>query len=211
MDTIFEIFKTIFPAIITGIFTFLATKYTYNKNIPLDKMEIAYDKIYNPIYHILLQNNSNNICTNQISLDIFVILNKYNDYADRSTLHAFDLYHKNRDKDSFINFKNNINNKYIYLRKRLGYLEPNLIQAYTYSSKNEKSVLRLVLECTVAYITMLAYALLSASVHTVITWIAFSLICIIIIELLTLFFRNILIYIREIIKHIKSNNKCRKN
>lgn len=165
----------------------------------------------NPIYHILLQNNSNNICTNQISLDIFVILNKYNDYADRSTLHAFDLYHKNRDKDSFINFKNNINNKYIYLRKRLGYLEPNLIQAYTYSSKNEKSVLRLVLECTVAYITMLAYALLSASVHTVITWIAFSLICIIIIELLTLFFRNILIYIRKIIKHIKSNNKCRKN
>ena len=53
MKSFIEILKTILPAIVTGIFTFIVTKYNYTKNIPLDKMETAYDKIYYPIYNLL--------------------------------------------------------------------------------------------------------------------------------------------------------------
>ena len=53
MKSFIEILKTILPAIITGVFTFFVTKYNYNKNVPLDKMEIAYDKIYYPVYKMI--------------------------------------------------------------------------------------------------------------------------------------------------------------
>lgn len=39
----------ILPAIIAGFFTFYITKYTYSKNQPLDKLEIAYNNIYSII------------------------------------------------------------------------------------------------------------------------------------------------------------------
>lgn len=58
MKSFIEILKTILPAIVTGIFTFIVTKYNYTKNIPLDKMETAYDKIYYPIYNLLHKKNS---------------------------------------------------------------------------------------------------------------------------------------------------------
>lgn len=50
MELLIEILKIILPAIITGIFSFFVARYNYGKNVPLDKMEIAYDKIYFPIY-----------------------------------------------------------------------------------------------------------------------------------------------------------------
>ena len=54
---IMEILKEVVPVIITGIFTFLITKYTYNKNIPLDKLEITYNRIYYPVYQLLYNKN----------------------------------------------------------------------------------------------------------------------------------------------------------
>ena len=50
MKILFEVLKVILPAIISGIFTFIVTKYTYNKNKPLDKLEIAYDKVYKTLF-----------------------------------------------------------------------------------------------------------------------------------------------------------------
>lgn len=52
-DTFIEILKAVLPVIITGIITFLITKYSYHKNIPLDKLEIAYNRIYYPIYCLI--------------------------------------------------------------------------------------------------------------------------------------------------------------
>lgn len=43
MGIFIEIMKIVLPTIVGGIFTFLITKYTYNKNVPLDKLEIAYN------------------------------------------------------------------------------------------------------------------------------------------------------------------------
>lgn len=57
MEKIFDIIKIILPSIITGIFTFLITRYNYNKNIPLDKLEIAYNRVYYPLFRLIKDNN----------------------------------------------------------------------------------------------------------------------------------------------------------
>ena len=65
MESFIEILKIILPALITGIFTFIVTKYNYNKNVPLDNMKIAYNRIYYPLYKIINNNkeyNENNKC-----------------------------------------------------------------------------------------------------------------------------------------------------
>ena len=53
MESFIEILKIILPTLITGIFTFVVTKYNYNKNVPLDNMKIAYNRIYYPLYKII--------------------------------------------------------------------------------------------------------------------------------------------------------------
>lgn len=50
IDIILELLKVVLPVVITGLFTFFVTKYTYSKNIPLDKLEITYNRVYYPIY-----------------------------------------------------------------------------------------------------------------------------------------------------------------
>ena len=42
MGIFIEIMKIVLPTIVGGIFTFLITKYTYNKNVPLDKFELRF-------------------------------------------------------------------------------------------------------------------------------------------------------------------------
>ena len=56
MESFIEVLKVILPALITGIFTFIVTKYNYNRNVPLDNMKIAYNRIYYPIYRVIGQN-----------------------------------------------------------------------------------------------------------------------------------------------------------
>lgn len=43
MGIFIEIMKIVLPTIVGGIFTFLITKYTYNKNVPLDKLKNLYN------------------------------------------------------------------------------------------------------------------------------------------------------------------------
>ncbi len=158
MDLLVEILKEILPAIITGICTFFITRYSYNKNVPLDKMEIAYNRIYYPIYKIIYGKYKDNI--NDLDTTIRKIkpyLDKYNKYADISTIKLFDLLCKNKDKNSYINFVNNICNKNTYLRRKLGYLEPNVIQIYTYANKTEKFMIRLLLEIIILYCSVIVY------------------------------------------------------
>lgn len=152
MKTLYEIGKTILPAIMSGIFTFLVTKYTYNKNRPLDKLEIAYNRFYYPLYKI--------ICNKEICNDIDLIINKtktyldkYDKYVDKSTFRAYkylcECNTNTKKKSAYQNFKNNIHNRNTYLRRKLGYLEPNLLQIYTYSSQSEKFTFRILIECCV--------------------------------------------------------------
>lgn len=185
MDIFFEILKTILPAVITGIITFFITKYTYNNNKPLDKFEIAYNRIYYPLYKLIKSD------TKDIE---FIInkakyyLNKYDKYADRSTLRAFnslcECNSEAKKKDAYENFKENIYNKNSYLRRKLGYLEPSFLQIYTYMSKNEKSSFRILVELLCIYLFVFIGDFFIDEIQSVLNYIAFIFIIVMIIELI---------------------------
>ena len=48
-----DFFMTITPTILTSVTGFLLGKYNHFQNRPLDKMEIAYDRVYYPIERIM--------------------------------------------------------------------------------------------------------------------------------------------------------------
>lgn len=136
-------------AIIASVGTFFITKYTYHKNIPLDKLEISYNRIYYPIY-CLLRNNKDVLHIVEKSEEY---LQKYNKYVDKSTSLAFDFLKRNiEDKDAYNTYKSNIFEMNRKLRRRLGYLEPDAWTIYTYSSLRERFVLRAVCELLSVYV-----------------------------------------------------------
>lgn len=54
MDTtIMELLKVILPSLFTGVLSFLVARYTSNKNMPLDKLEITYNQVYFPIFRLI--------------------------------------------------------------------------------------------------------------------------------------------------------------
>lgn len=163
MKIFFEILKTILPPGITAICTFLITKYSHNKNVPLDKMEVAYTKIYQPIYRMVfgrkfkdIKNKTNNI--NRLISEISIILSKNNEYADRSTINTFRSFLKYKNKETFDIFVRNISNEYLFIRRKLGYLEPNIFPDFKYLLKTEKAFIRIMLELVVLYIFIVLYS-----------------------------------------------------
>lgn len=157
MKTLFEILKVILPAIITGLFTFLITKYTYNRNIPLDKLEITYNRIYYPLYKIISDKNiSENI--NEVINQSRIYITKYDKYVDASTKRLFQILincdKEVKKKSIYHSFKDNIYNRNSYLRRKLGYLEPNFIQLYKYSTPATKSFFRITMELCVVCISI---------------------------------------------------------
>lgn len=183
METLFEIIKIILPAIITGMITFLITKYTYNNNRPVDKLEIAYNKIYYPLSKIIKNENIDSV----IDISKFYI-NRYYKYVDYSTLKAFRTLCKcdtnTKKKEAYQIFKDNIYNRSSYLRRRLGYLEPSFLQMYTYSTKSEKSTIRILFELLGVYLFVFIGNLFTGNVQGVLICIAFVILIIMIIELI---------------------------
>lgn len=199
MKAFYELIKVILPPIIAGFFTFLVTKYTYNKKIPLDKMEVAYNRIYYPIFKILYEKKefvSSNV--GDVISKIQPYLKKYSKYADRATMKAFKMLKENKDKYSYDNFASNIYERNMYLRRRLGYLEPNLLQIYTYSSKNEKSIIRIFSEILLFYFTFVAGGLTEGNLQKIITVLVLCFTILIIFEIFIIFIRWVIKAIKKI-------------
>lgn len=88
MSMIFEILKGVLPVVISVMLSFLLTKYTYYGNIPLDKLEIAYKRIYYPIYRIISE-RGNDEDIDWIISESKLYFQKYDIYIDNSTKRAF--------------------------------------------------------------------------------------------------------------------------
>ncbi len=157
MEILFEILKIILPSFITGIITFLATKYTYYKNRPLDKLEIAYNRVYYPIYRLITDKNNTDI--DSIITKCKNYFDKYIKYIDKSTIRAYDSLCVSNTKIekqvAYETFISNINDRNSYLRRQLGYLEPNILQLYKYSTKTERLEFRILLECFCIYVCLI--------------------------------------------------------
>lgn len=197
MNIFIDILKTIVPAIISGVFTFIITKYSYNRKVPLDKMEIAYNRVYYPIYRIIYDNKK----FNKMKIDttihtISFYLSKYNKYVDKSTISAFNTLCKYKDKQSYKNFINNVYDKNSYLRRRLGYLEPNFIQIYKYLSESEKSTLRINIEVLIIYVCAITINIVQSEFQIVLSCIFIIIILVIIIEIIVKLIRFVCSKIR---------------
>lgn len=166
MEILLEVFKMILPAIIAGIFTFLVTKYSYIKNRPLDKLEIAYNRVYYPIYNI--------ISNKTFSIDDVIVksekyITKYDKYVDISTKQLFFSIKKSKKqlnkKMLYKNFKNNIYYKNYYLRKNLGYLVSGYINLYNYSTPYTKSLFRLIIEFCILYLSFIVFYIIVTEIE----------------------------------------------
>lgn len=146
-----DIIKVILPPAITGLLTFFATKYSFHSNMPKDKLAIAYDRVYYPIYRLIKEEDSRAIIIKKCN----IYLNKYDKYIDRSTKVAFCYLAENpNSKRAYRNFEDNIYAMNTKLRRQLGYLEPNLLAMLRYMSSSEKRVLRICLEIIICYLSI---------------------------------------------------------
>lgn len=143
MEKLIDILEPILPSVITaivtaigtGLCTFLVTVYKYNKNIPLDKLEIAYNRVYYPINRAISEvKNRDDIDCFIKKIEIYFV--KYKRYINDSTLYLFgDLCNKEtktEKRSAYNNFIENINDQCKYLRKRLGYLTSTTRQIFKY-------------------------------------------------------------------------------
>ena len=149
--TVMELLKVILPSLFTGVLSFLVARYTSNKNMPLDKLEITYNQVYFPIYRLISEGKS----IEEIKVKSEKYMRDNFKYVNETTWKAFKYLDDARGAEvqkAYANFKDNIRKMNAKLRKKLGYLEVDLIAQYTYLSAFEKNVYRLLGELTVAYL-----------------------------------------------------------
>lgn len=206
MSTALEIVKIISPACITGLITFIATKFNYDKNIPIDKLEITFNKVYYPIYRLLKYSSEDKLKIIDICNTYF---EKYDKYFDPSTIVAF-KYLKNNPNHSkaYTKFQDNIYGINSKLRRRLGYLESNMFGIYTYSAPKEKRLFRIIMEVVILCIF--------AEFTLFITYEPIQKICeaflilfllVLVIEFIAVGINNIFSKIRNVIVQLKAKGK----
>jgi hypothetical protein len=158
-----NIISPLFPVLLTGLITFFITKYTQNRNIPLDKLEIAYDRVYYPISKIMKACPSENIDHEMLQNKMENILLKYDKYISQSTINTYNNYlirYQSSDKKTnryFSLFCSNIlsyNSKY---RFKLGYPQDNVIENYKYLEKRAKRAIKSVIGLLIGYLLIAIY------------------------------------------------------
>ena len=164
MEVIFEIVKTIVPIILTGIITFWVTRYTQNRSVPLEKMELAYNRVYYPMYKIMRNKKWSELCHEEIKKEMDCRLKKYDKYISQSTRSTYNDYIKafengKRNKVYLQNFQNNILSYNNRLRYYLGYPQASVWEMYTYLDKKSKRLIKLCMCVAIIYILPILYAL----------------------------------------------------
>lgn len=163
MESFMEILKIILPPFVTGIITFIITKYTYSKNRPLDKLEITYNRVYYPIYRMVHKIDVRNVRIQDIDRVIEQAkqyIEKYDKYVDLSTAKAYNILCQSEEKKkAYRMFQDNIKAKSSYLRRRLGYLEPNLLQLYKYLPVSDKLSIIICAEGCLIYLFIFLFSI----------------------------------------------------
>lgn len=207
---LYEIMKMVLPAVITGIVSFGVAKYTYHNGRPLDKLEIAYNRVYYPLYRLISKNDNADNIESIIGITKLYI-DKYEKYIDKSTIRAYDLLCKcdssKTQKEAYKSFKENIFENNSYIRRRLGYLEPSLKKLYAYSSVSQKFLVRFVFDIFVIYVSIVMCASFKGLIQTIFSAVCLIAIIAIIIEIVIMFIRFLCKKIKMVMlnlwKHVK--------
>lgn len=147
METVQRVFLDLLPLIVSNLFTFYLTKYTWHKNRPLDKAEIAYNRIYYPLYCFVRNQKFKEIDQEQFQKKITYIFMKYDKYLNSITRYTYHEYEKiykrafskqNRMiKNRYKLFRRNIIKTSEALRIQLGYPQANFIDCLIYFFKED--------------------------------------------------------------------------
>lgn len=147
-NTILEnLIKTIIPQLIIIFATNIITRYFQKQ--PNEKLEISYNRIYYPLFKIIMNNKGkkdDEIDYIKVRDELKLRLDKYHKYADRTTINAFNQFDlsikNNHQKQTIRIYKNiiydNIVGENCKLRKILGYPEPSIFKNYIYLSNKNK-------------------------------------------------------------------------
>lgn len=181
MEILYEIIKILLPC----LGTFLITYYTCRKNVPLQKYEIAYNRIYYPICCLIRNKEKPETIIEKSEFYI----KKYDKYVDRSTVIAYknlkEALKYGSAKKEQTNFENNIYKIDSTLRKSLGYLEINLLSRYEYFTSIEKSVMRIGVE-TIILCFIPLIAIFIPSLYTLMATLLIVILAIFVLEILAL-------------------------
>ena len=136
MDVILEISLELIPVVAAGIITFLTTKYSQNKKVPLDKMERAYNHVYYPLYRLVRNRKCSDINQEELQNKMNSILDKYDKYISQSTRNIYadyiaNIHLKKCSKKYLQNFQDNILAYNSKLRIILGYPQAGVWEMYS--------------------------------------------------------------------------------
>lgn len=171
MKLIIKIMLVAIPPIFTGIITFWITKYKYHKDRPLSRYEIAYNRVYYPLFSYLIKMELKKVKRE----DYIKIIDyatpriiKYEKYIDRSTYKTFLNFQKILEKNGNIRPAYNLFEKNIIyfnskIRIHLGYLETGSLLRYKYLSFWDKCRLNLIILGGVGYSSIACKIILSGS------------------------------------------------
>lgn len=153
-----ELLKIIIPAIVS----YFVARWSFRQSSPKDKLEMAYDEIYFPLYQLMKEQDEDNIKYTCIYSAAQVYLKKYYKYANKTTLMAYINFKKaiasGQQKCISVSYDklyDNIYNQNTYLRFQLGYLEPSYFALYQYLPKNKQYRIRNCLYFLVLYGTLI--------------------------------------------------------
>lgn len=157
MELIIELCKEIVPILLTGVITFFITKYTHNRSVPLDKMELAYSRIYYPLYRMLRSKRYSEINQEELRTKMDELLVKYDKYVSQSTRLTYEDYVKCVDankvsKKHLEKFQSNIIEYNSKLRYILGYPQSSVWEVYNYLNKRNKRLVNICICVVIIYV-----------------------------------------------------------
>ena len=130
--------------------TSILAKARYTRNAPLDKLEIAYNRVYFPIWMLIKKTEKPDLTFVE---KCKIYLYKYRKYIDESTLIALNNLeqcinagNEKKIKRYYCSFKNEIYRNNNCLRRYLGYLDSGLWTLYNVESSQNKRILRMGIE-----------------------------------------------------------------
>ncbi len=197
-----DFFMTLAPTLLTSVTAFLVGRYNNFQNRPLDKMEIAYNRVYYPVYRIMKEDSIKISTVTERAKKYFC---KYEKYIDRTTIMIYQQLCECTDIEEqeriYSAFSDNIHTNCVYLRKKLGYLQPGYFRIYQYLPIKIKTMIRIVFEFIVCYFCACIFSFVKIEKIRKICLVLFT------IGLCTIFVEFIFLLIQKIFAFTKKNLK----
>lgn len=136
MSIIQNVLSPILPAVVTGLITFFITRYSYRNQTTIDKIEIAYDKFYYPVFQYIFKHPNLEEFDELINL-CEKLMQENEKYISDKTIEFYYSFKKASEGSNKENirrcyetFERNIKQANNRLRYRIGYYQPNIMDHY---------------------------------------------------------------------------------